>query len=106
MVLILLFLWMHLQGDQSHQAIVHRKGQTPQVAKEARPQCETNHIVVAMAALTCSRNDNQNASRAIVTARLFPPQHAHASRSIVAIAPNLQAVDALLPRFDNAHCVS
>jgi hypothetical protein len=44
--------------------------------KEARPQCETNHIVVAMAALICSRNDNQhdnqNASRAIMTARLFP----------------------------------
>src|SRR3954470_20647008 len=106
MVLILLFVDAPSGGDRPHQAIVHRKGQTPQVAKEARPQCETNHILVATTALTCSRNENQNASRAIVTARLFPPQHAHASRSIVAIAPNPQAVDAPLPRFDNAHCVS
>ncbi|MET4219547.1 hypothetical protein ACVWWG_003275 [Bradyrhizobium sp. LB7.2] len=39
---------------------------------DAGRQCETNHIVVAMTALTCSRNGNQNASSGIVTARLFP----------------------------------
>src|SRR4051794_8579982 len=106
MVLILLFFWGTFRADRSHQAIVRRKGQTPEGTKDTGPQCETNHILVAVTALRCSPNGSQNASRAIVTTGLFPPQRADASRSIVAIAPNLQAVDAPLPRFDNGHCVS
>ncbi|WP_167561119.1 hypothetical protein [Bradyrhizobium sp. AS23.2] len=43
------------RDDPANQAIVRRKGQTSEVATTASLQCETNHIFVAMAALTWRR---------------------------------------------------
>ncbi|KYH02170.1 hypothetical protein SE91_30290 [Bradyrhizobium sp. DOA1] len=57
MTLLFAFSFKWTFGDEpAHQAIVRRKGQTPEVAKTTRLrktallQCETNHISDALAA--------------------------------------------------------
>src|ERR1700754_4757485 len=105
--MVLLFLSWILRDDRAHQAIVRRKGQTPEAAATAGAQCETNHIFVALTALTWCRESQTGSRRAaIMTARSFFPRRAHALRSIVTITPNLQVVDAPSPRFDKAWSVS
>ncbi|MCP3393425.1 hypothetical protein NLM27_32225 [Bradyrhizobium sp. CCGB12] len=57
MTLLFAFLFSEWTcGDEpAHQAIVRRKGQTPEVAATAVLQCETNHIFAALTLLTSCR---------------------------------------------------